>query len=122
VATPGYADETLTQANAVVNRYYMFKDRGIGSAFVGSAAVESGLYDSTANLVQDGTAAQQVAASNALATAVGWYVTLSAGEKVVGGSATLAGTVFFNTKQASAACAWCLRRQPRHSAQLRTEL
>ena len=95
----GSGDAAHPLANAVVNRYYMFKDRGIGSAFVGSTAVESGLYDSTANLVQDGTAAQQVAASNALAAAVGWYVTLSAGEKVVGGSATLAGTVFFNTNQ-----------------------
>ena len=95
----GSGDATHPLANAVVNRYYMFRDRGIGNAFVGSTAVESGLYDSTANLAQDGTAVQQVAASNALAAAVGWYVTLSAGEKVVGGSATLAGTVFFNTNQ-----------------------
>jgi type IV pilus assembly protein PilY1 len=95
----GSGDTAHPLANAVVNRYYMFKDRGTGNAFVGSKIIESDLYDATANLIQDGTTAQQTAAASALTSAAGWYVTLGTGEKVVGGSVTLAGTVFFNTNQ-----------------------
>jgi type IV pilus assembly protein PilY1 len=37
------------------------------------------------------------AAKTAMSAASGWYVTLAAGEKVVSGSTTLAGTVIFGT-------------------------
>ena len=98
----GSGDAAHPLAASVVNRFYMFKDRGTGNAFVGSTAAERDLYDATANLIQDGTSAQQVAASSALTAAAGWYVTLGTGEKVVGGSVTLAGAVFFNTNQPAA--------------------
>ena len=62
-----------------------------------ATGVAGQLYDASADLVQVGTAAQQAAAKAALQTASGWYLRLSAGEKVVSGSTTLSGSVIFGT-------------------------
>lgn len=103
----GSGDREHPFDTTIQNRYYMIKDdhgllttraspitEGTASATTGVAGQ---LYDATANLVQVGTAAQQAAAKTALQNASGWYVTLGSGEKVVSGSTTLAGTVFFGT-------------------------
>ena len=93
----GAGDAAHPLSNAVTNRYYMFKDRDVGT----TAITEADLYDTTANLIQTGTAAQQTAANDALTAAKGWYITLGTGEKVVTSSITLAGITFFNTNQPS---------------------
>ncbi|MEO7728005.1 MAG: pilus assembly protein PilY [Burkholderiales bacterium] len=95
----GYGDAAHPLANAVTNRFYMFKDRSTGLSFVGSTYNESNLYDATANLIQTGSTSQQTAAQLALTAAGGWYITLGTGEKAVSSAVTLAGTTFFNTNQ-----------------------
>ena len=100
---------------AITNRYYMIKDdhgltatrsSPITEGSSGSTTGVSGrLYDATANLVQVGTSAQIAAAKTAFGTASGWYMALGIGEKVVGGSTTLAGTVYFGTNAPSVAVA-----------------
>lgn len=95
----GYGTTEFPLSNAVQNRYYMFKDRSIGFTYSASTIVESGLYDATANLIQDGTAAERAAATTALTGARGWYMTLGTGEKVVSSSVTLGNAVYFNTNQ-----------------------
>ena len=103
----GSGDREHPFDTAIINRYYMIKDdhgltatrsSPITEGSAGSATGISGqLYDATSNLVQVGTAAQVAAAKTAFGTASGWYMTLNSGEKVVGGSTTLAGTVYFGT-------------------------
>ena len=98
----GSGDREHPFDTAIQNRYYMIKDdhgltatpsTPITEGTAGSTTGVAGqLYDATSDLVQVGTAAQVAAAKTALATASGWYVTLASGEKVVGGSTTLAGT------------------------------
>lgn len=97
----GYGNAAHPLSNAVTNRYYMFKDRSIGMSFSGMTLTEADLFDTTSNLIQQGTAAQQAAAGAGLAGASGWYITLATGEKVTSGSVTLANAVFFNTNQPS---------------------
>jgi type IV pilus assembly protein PilY1 len=101
----GYGDAAHPLVDAVTNRYYMFKDRdtgfSYGPSYTRSATTEGGMYDATANLIQDGSSAQKTAANTSLVAAQGWYITLGTGEKVVGTSITLAGTTFFNTNQPS---------------------
>ncbi len=101
----GAGDAAHPLSNAVANRYYMLKDRDVGisygASYTRTAITESNLYDTTADLIQVGTAAQQEAAVATLTAAAGWYISLGTGEKVVGGSITLAGTTFFNTNQPS---------------------
>ncbi|HZM46017.1 MAG TPA: PilC/PilY family type IV pilus protein [Burkholderiales bacterium] len=99
----GVGDSAHPLSDAVTNRYYMFKDRDVGisygASYTRTAITEANLYDTTANLIQVGTAAQQTAANVALTAAKGWYITLATGEKVVTSSITLAGITFFNTNQ-----------------------
>lgn len=87
---------------SVVDRFYMLKDKNPAPAPIASgsspaALTEDDLYDTTANLIQVGTDAEQAAATEALAAADGWYIKLETGEKVVSSSVALAGTVFFGT-------------------------
>jgi len=103
----GSGDREHPFDTAVINRYYMIKDNhGLNATSTapiveGTAASTTGvagqLYDATANLVQVGTSSQVADANTALTIASGWYVTLGTGEKVVGGSTTLAGTAYFGT-------------------------
>jgi type IV pilus assembly protein PilY1 len=94
---------------SVVNRYYMFKDREVGLTSTRSSALtEADLFDATPNAIQVGSAADGTAAKASLTASSGWMMTLAAGEKVIGGSVTLAGTTFFNTNQpSSVASATC---------------
>ena len=128
----------------VVNRMYLFKDRGgdtgpytgttrndivfpappgadfnpdyptiLGSAVVNTTS-NNWLYDATNDCLQQacppgstltaGALAAQITTEKALLTAAnGWYITLAPGEKVIGNAVALAGSVFFNTNQPSAA-------------------
>ncbi len=86
----------------VQNRYYMFKDPVVGLVSSNTPAiVEADLFNATSNVIQDGDETQSSTARNQLASKKGWMMELGAGEKVVGGSVTLAGTTFFNTNQPS---------------------
>jgi len=97
----GYGDSAHPLVNMVINRFYMFKDRSTGLAFSGSTLIETGLFDNTNNLLQEGSAGQIVDATGALAAAAGWFITLGTGEKVVSGVVTLGSATFFNTNQPS---------------------
>jgi type IV pilus assembly protein PilY1 len=86
----GYGDAQHPLGDAVQNRYYMFMDRATGLGFIDttsggtpSTIVESQMIDVVNNTTP--------------ASVRGWYLSLETGEKVVGGSVTLAGATFFNT-------------------------
>lgn len=109
----------------VQNRFYMIEDRQTNTYFdspptssecgtdanpgtkagdfrcklpLSDGAGQTGLYDATANLVQDGTTAQQDAASVSLADTYGWFIDLErTGEKSLSRATTISGTVFFTT-------------------------
>ena len=84
----------------VRNRFYMLKDRAVGLSAAGATTIhEIELYDATDNLLQVGTDSQPADAAADLRSARGWYITLGTGEKAVGGTITIAGTVFFGTNQ-----------------------
>ena len=119
----GSGDREHPFDSEVVNRFYMFKDKGTstipvidttldnnaGTTTVGgnfATLGESDLFDSTSNCIQDGDACSgsgdeinQTTASDALTTKDGWYITLNPGEKVVGNAVTLNSVTFFNTNQ-----------------------
>jgi type IV pilus assembly protein PilY1 len=65
-----------------------------------------GLSDLTSNCLQDVNdclaGETQAAVTAKLGTDRGWYITLQAGEKVVGNAISLSGTTFFNTNTPSA--------------------
>jgi type IV pilus assembly protein PilY1 len=94
---------------SVTNRYYMFKDREVGLASVRTSPItELELFDATSNTIQIGSESAIRAAKSSLTGSGGWMLTLAIGEKVIGGSVTLAGTTFFNTNQpSSVASATC---------------
>jgi type IV pilus assembly protein PilY1 len=96
----GSGDREKPFDTTITNRYYMFKDTNMGKTINAgfTTILEGELYDATSNAIQSGDAA----AVTALGSARGWYVTLASGEKVVGSSTVLAGTVFFGTNQPSA--------------------
>ena len=100
----------------VVNRFYMIKDSGTGTtpirgtgttSGVNTTVVEGDLFNATSNCIQDSSACNTgsgqtpATALASLASAAGWYITLNAGEKVVGSSVTLNSVTFFNTNQPS---------------------
>ncbi|MGB1799890.1 MAG: hypothetical protein ACPHLK_03565, partial [Gammaproteobacteria bacterium] len=102
----GSGDREHPFDTGVVNRFYMFKDSSTGATVDGSftTLAESDLFDATSNCIQAATACSgsgdeidQDTALNALTTSDGWYITLSAGEKVVGNAVTLNNVTFFNT-------------------------
>lgn len=93
----GSGDREHPFDTTVVNRFYMLKDTRIGLAGglvcdtdgVTRTCVESDLTDVTLNPYQNTTASTQH----------GWYLTLDAGEKVVGNAMTVFGTTFFGTNR-----------------------
>ncbi len=94
----GSGDREKPFDTTITNQFYMIKDTGTGLANVVTPAItQSSLYDATGNLIQTGTADQKSAATSALNSAKGWYITFGTGEKTVSGSTTLGGTVFFGT-------------------------
>jgi type IV pilus assembly protein PilY1 len=86
----GSGDREHPFDKTVLNRFYMIKDLGANTTLQ-CAGDEStcDLYNVTTN-------------STVPADTKGWYITLREGEKVVGGSITLAGTTFFPTSQPTA--------------------
>ena len=118
VRRPGYeailvgtGDREHPFDTTVTNRFYMLKDYATGAlatdAVTGTqlypTITESDLYDVTNNCVQvEAACTSGVTSANAaagIANAKGWYLTMGTGEKVVGESVAVAGTVFFNTNQ-----------------------
>lgn len=81
----------------VINRFYMVKDTGSTSDLT-----ETSLYDATGNDIQSSVTATAAAAKTALDAASGWYITLSTGEKTVGGVVTIGGGTYFATNKPTA--------------------
>jgi type IV pilus assembly protein PilY1 len=99
----GSGDREHPFDTSVVNRYYMFKDRKTGVSGAGQATItEADLYDATSDSLQTASGSALASAQAALLAAKGWMMTLATGEKVVGGSTTIAGTTYFNTNQPAA--------------------
>lgn len=93
----GSGDREQPFDTAISNRFYMIKDAHGLETLPVSPVTESGLYDASANLVQDPNTATATAAKAALAAAGGWYIKMAKGEKTVTGSTTLGGTTIFAT-------------------------
>lgn len=108
----GSGDRTNPISIDVTDRFYAFHDLQVTpytgakpTSCTGSSDFrcklplsESNLYDATANDIQQGTTTQAQAAQAALYEKYGWRVTLNhTGEKVLGGSITVVGKVFFPT-------------------------
>jgi len=111
----GSGDREHPFDGTVVNRFYMFKDRGdslegatnsssvkiapfcpppaVACPPTGSVLTDSDVFDATSAVLVDGTDPQGLN---------GWKITLGAGEKAVSSATSVAGTVFFNTNQPSA--------------------
>jgi type IV pilus assembly protein PilY1 len=97
----GFGDTANPLINAVTNRFYMIKDRNTGFTYSSATITEAELFDTTDNLIQQGSAAQISAATAALTAAKGWFITLLTGEKVTTSAVTLGAATFFNTNQPS---------------------
>jgi type IV pilus assembly protein PilY1 len=70
---------------------------------------EADLFDTTDNLIQEGSESQRDAAESTLAQAQGWYIRLTRdGEKVLSASTTLRGDVFFTTFEPAASLDPCV--------------
>lgn len=107
-ARPDPLDETT------VNRFYMLKEYSPFTAPVGSdgttvtytTKTESDLFDTTDNLIQDGSEAEMATAQSNLEGKQGWFITLAqitddnkvnAGEKVLASSTIVGGVLLFTT-------------------------
>lgn len=119
----GSGDREHPFDSTVVNRMYMFKDKGtdagpltgtiatldtIKETAAVSSTTNNWLYDATDNCIQQTCAGNNSAGvpystttveAGRLTSAFGWYITLRSGEKVIGNAVALGGTVFFNTNQ-----------------------
>lgn len=93
----GSGDREHPFENTVTNRFYMLKDTRIGlvgdyvcaTDGMGRTCLESDLTDVTLNPYQNTTAS----------VPHGWFLTLEAGEKVVGNAITVFGTTYFGTNR-----------------------
>jgi type IV pilus assembly protein PilY1 len=93
----GSGDREHPFENTVVNRFYMLKDTQVGLSGdlvcdtdgTPRTCTESDLVDVTSNPFQNADASIER----------GWYLTLEAGEKVVGNATTVFGTTFFGTNR-----------------------
>jgi Tfp pilus tip-associated adhesin PilY1 len=122
----GSGDREHPFDTTVTNRFYMFKDKGgdptpvTGAVLCDPTITEgtqtadssctpvttiAGMTDLTSNCLQDASAClsgeTQANVSAKLGTDRGWFITLLAGEKVVGNAISIGGTTFFNTNQPS---------------------
>lgn len=98
----GSGDREHPFDTTVENRFYMFKDSHALNAVPSSAITETNLCDAT-------EAAADLTACMTDVSKKGWFLPLSTGEKVVGGSTTLGGATFFGTNipQSSVASGTC---------------
>ena len=93
----GSGDREHPFETTVTNRFYMLKDKKVGltggllcgASGAERACVESDLTDVTSDPFQNTT----------VTIPTGWYLTLSAGEKVVGSAITSFGTTIFGTNR-----------------------
>lgn len=112
----GSGNREHPNSTGTTDRYYLVRDldtrttyHGAGGTAVPSALGEGNLYDATANLIQDGSAAQQTAALTSLAGKQGWYITLErGGEKNLSPSITIGGTVFFTSFAPDTSASHCV--------------
>lgn len=93
----GSGDREHPLDTVATNRFYMVRDTGTTSGLT-----EANLYDATNNDVQSAVAATASSATAAITAANGWYITLSSGEKTVGGAVTVGGGTYFATNKPSA--------------------
>ncbi|HKB82492.1 MAG TPA: hypothetical protein VKD04_04705, partial [Burkholderiales bacterium] len=117
----GSGDREHPFDTTVINRMYMFKDTGtlttpvagnvstnpaLSPAGTNPTIIESAMFDASSDCIQVaaacGTGVTPADALASLNSSSGWFITLSSGEKVIGGAVTLAGTTFFNTNLPSA--------------------
>lgn len=89
----GSGDREHPFDTTVQNRFYMFKDDHAINATMTSPIVDN---NASHNDLCDANATS-LSTCLANTSRKGWYLDLSAGEKVVGGAVTLGGTVFFGT-------------------------
>jgi len=97
----GSGDREQPFDTTITNRFYMIKDEHARTYRYTTYKTESDLYDTTANLIQEGSSTQKTAAQTAMNNAIGWYITLGSGEKVDGPATTLSGATFFGTNTPS---------------------
>lgn len=85
------------------DRFYSFRTPIIDTNASHTILTEAEMYDTTLNLIQEGSAAQQAAAAAAFSKSEGgWYIRLeNDGEKVLAEASTISGMVFFNTYEPS---------------------
>lgn len=103
---------------AIDDRIYMLRiadmidPPGLSAGAVSYSSVkvtESDLFDTTDNLIAEGTTAQQDEARLALAAAKGWYIRLTRdGEKILSASQTIAGQVFITSYEPQRSVGSCL--------------
>ncbi|UUY10140.1 pilus assembly protein PilY [Pseudomonas sp. J452] len=81
------------------DRFYSFRTPIIYTNASHNILTEEEMYDTTLNLIQEGSAAQQADAAAAFAKSEGgWYIRMeNDGEKVLAEASTISGMVFFNT-------------------------
>ncbi|MDO3723284.1 PilC/PilY family type IV pilus protein [Marinobacter sp. chi1] len=103
----GYQANPLNET--VDDRIYMLKIAAVSSApldpddpdqldVLYETATEADLFDTTANLIQQGTADEKEAAANSLAGSKGWFIKLeNDGEKVLSAATTINSEVFITT-------------------------
>jgi len=93
---------------SVTNRFYMIKDYATGALATDASGnplfptvTEATLFDATSDCIADPagcpSGVTSTIAAQQLASANGWYITLSLGELDVGAAVAVGGTVFFNT-------------------------
>lgn len=95
----GSGDRENPFDTSITNRFYMVRDPRVGlggGLFCGTDAApatctEADLEDVTSNPHQDGTPLVE--------TSKGWYITMAAGEKIVGNALTVFGTSYFSTNR-----------------------
>ena len=87
---------------AVDDRMYVYRDidveKGAPASYV-SAATESDLYDTTSNLIVEGTTAQQNDAKAELQSKDGWFIKLASGQKNLSGAIAFDRDLMFTTYQ-----------------------
>jgi len=93
----GSGDREQPFDTTITNRFYMIKDDHVMTYRYTTALTESDLFDTTDNMIQQGTANQRAQATVDMNNARGWFITLGNGEKVDGPSTTLSGATFFGT-------------------------
>ncbi len=127
----GTGDREHPFDNTVINRFYMFKDRGTdagpgtGTTYFLKDTNGDGIGDTPATQTRvaaadgsgnpvithsgttDGQLDDVTTAATTTASADGWFFTLGTGEKVIGNAVALNGIVFFNTNQPSATTTDC---------------